>query len=135
MKKKFDKLFRETAYKIFKAEEGRELARILRESEETATEKEKLALEIALQCNQKIQKRKEIKNTKFGSLLPDGREIIDEDELEKLKSLKALKKEIFEDAKKYDIYMRQAGYCREQAQKTAERILEEFDQWIIKTFN
>ena len=94
-----------------------------------------MALETALRCNEKIEKRKEIKNTKFGSLLPDGREIIDEDELEKIKSLKILKQEIFEDSKQYDIFMKQAGYCREQAQRTAERIIEEFDQWILRTFD
>ena len=96
------------------------------------------------------------KNNNFGFQLPDGRYVISEDELEEIKEMKRLKKEISKLRQNYeiekgesswiilsyesrdesstDIDSAQAEYCREQAAKTAERVMLEFDQWEQRNF-
>jgi len=125
---------RDTAYKMFREGEGREIVKLLRDAESCAIEKEHAAQREALCCNEKIKKRNEIKKSTFGSELPDGRKFIDEDELEKLKELKRLKAEIISASESYDIHKRQAEYCRQQAQKAAERVIFEFNQWEARNF-
>ena len=52
---------RDTAYKMFREGEGRELVKLLREAEMSAIEKEKTAQREAIACNHKIKLRNEIK--------------------------------------------------------------------------
>jgi len=125
---------RDTAYKMFREGEGRELVKLLREAEMSAIEKEKTAQREAIACNHKIKLRNEIKKATFGSELPDGRKFIDEDELEKLNELKKLKAEIVAASQNYEIHKEQAEYCRQTAQKAAERVIFEFNQWEARNF-
>lgn len=125
---------RDTAYKMFREGEGREIVKLLREAESSAIDKEKIAQQEAVICNDKIKQRNQIKKATFGSELPDGRKFIDEDELEKLNELKTLKHEINETSESYQIHKTQAEYCRQQAQKAAERVIFEFNQWEARNF-
>jgi len=125
---------RETSFRMFCESEGRELVRLLREADKQAAEKEKIAQNEAIGCNNKIELRNMLKNDKMGSQLPDGRFVISEDELEDIKAMKQLKKEIAETRQQYEIHKAQAEYCREQAAKTAERVIQEFDAWEQRNF-
>lgn len=125
---------RETSFRMFREGEGRELVRLLREAEKEADEREKTAQEEAINCNLKIEIRNKLKNSNFGSQLPDGRYVISEDELEEIKEMKNLKNEIEKMRKNYEIYKAQAEYCRDQSAKTAERVIHEFDLWEQRNF-
>jgi kinesin family protein 6/9 len=125
---------RETSFRMFREGEGRELVRLLREAEKEATDREATAQQEAINCNSKLELRNKLKNNNFGSQLPDGRYVISEDELEEIKEMKRLKKEISKLRQNYEIEKAQAEYCREQAAKTAERVMLEFDQWEQRNF-
>jgi kinesin family protein 6/9 len=125
---------RETSFRMFREGEGRELVRLLREAEKEAAERETTAQQEATNCNAKLELRNKLKNNNFGFQLPDGRYVISEDELEEIKEMKRLKKEISKLRQNYEIEKAQAEYCREQAAKTAERVMLEFDQWEQRNF-
>ena len=55
------KYIRDTAYKMFRDGEGRELVRLLRDAENSAIEKEKIAQSQATICNEKIKARSALK--------------------------------------------------------------------------
>ena len=60
--------------------------------------------------------------------------MISEEELEEIKEMRRLKQEILKLRKNYQIEKAQAEYCRDQAAKTAERVIFEFDQWEQRNF-
>merc|ERR1719361_3416635 len=93
---------RETSFRMFREGEGRELVRLLREAEKEAAERETTAQQEATNCNAKLELRNKLKNNNFGFQLPDGRYVISEAELEEIKEMKRLKKEI----QNYDKIMR-----------------------------
>ena len=125
---------RETSFKMFGEDEGRELIRLLREAEKEASEKEEKAYNCAVRSNQRIEMRSQLKNTEFGTQLPDGRRVISEDELENIRKMRKLKEEILEQRQEYKILKAQAEYCREQAALTAERVMMEFEAWEQRNF-
>lgn len=53
--------FSDTAYKMFREGEGREIVKLLREAESSAIDKEKIAQQEAVICNDKIKQRNQIK--------------------------------------------------------------------------
>ena len=84
-------------------------------------------------CNAMINECNQLRRLEFGSILPDTRFVISEDEYACIMRMKELKDDIERLRNEYHVHCEQAQYCRAQTVAAAEKLLDEFNKWDANT--
>lgn len=82
-------------------------------------------------CNAMITECNQLRRLEFGSILPDTRFVISEDEYASILRMRQLKDNIERLRKEYHVHCEQAQYCRAQTVAAAEKLLDEFNKWDV----